>query len=298
MFSSQTYLALKNLKGVGSKKILEFRYSLFANKDLKDPSTKNEFVDLVQTQFGGIERTEALKSWVTAEETIEETQKLDIKIVGYDEPEFPNKFRDQEVNSPVVIFIKGEVASLNQKRPYVAVVGSREATHRGLSVARKMGCFLAEKGIIVVSGLALGCDTQGHLGALEKSGTTIAVLAHGLDEIRPPDNKKLAEKIVSSGGALITEYEINQEVLNYQYAERNRLQTGLSDLVFVVDTGLKGGTQHTIKYAIKQRKKLACRLPRKKEKDYEQVQGNFQLIDSGYTGVSNTKDLEKLISTL
>ena len=210
---------------------------------------------------------------------------------------YPKKFKDPVVDPPLVLFVKGEVASLNQKTPYVAVVGSRKATKRGLTVARKVANYLAEKKIVVVSGLALGCDTQGHIGAIEKAGTTVAVLAHGLDQIRPSENTRLAEDIISSGGSLITEYEINKEVLNYQYAERDRLQAGLSDLVFVVDTGLEGGTQHTIKYAIKQGKKVVCRKPRNSEKDYQEIQGNLQLIESGYKGIDSFENLEKIIES-
>jgi len=298
LFSPQTYLSLKNLKGIGPKKILGFRHSLFFNEDLTDPLDKNDFIDLVQAHFGLNAKREIQSAWIKAQEIIHLTEELDIKVIGYDDIEYPKKFKDPNVNSPLVLFVKGEVASLNQKTPYVAVVGSRKATERGLSVARKVANFLAERKIIVVSGLALGCDTQGHIGAIEKSGTTIAVLAHGLDQIRPKENARLSEEIISTGGCLITEYEINTEVLNYQYAARDRLQAGLSDLVFVVDTGLQGGTQHTIKYAIEQNKELACRKPRKGEEGLEEVQGNIQLIKSGYKGIVSTEDLQELLSRL
>jgi len=298
MFSAQTYLSLKNLKGIGPKKILEFRHSLFFNEDSTDPSDKNDFIDLVQTQFGIKDKKEIQSAWINAQEILEKTQELNIGIIGYDDPDYPVRFKDPAVNSPLVVFIKGEVSTLNQKNPYVAVVGSRKATKRGLTVARKVANYLAEKGIVVVSGLALGCDTEGHVGAIEKSGTTVAVLAHGLDQIRPSENTRLAEDIISSGGSLITEYEINKEVLNYQYAERDRLQAGLSDLIFVVDTGLEGGTQHTIKYANKQGKKVVCRKPRNSEKDYQEIQGNLQLIESGYKGIDSTDDLQQVIDSL
>ena len=298
MFSPQTYLSLKNLKGIGPKKILQFRHSLFFNEDLTDPLDKNDFIDLVQAHFGVNEKKDILNAWIKAQESIQLTEELDIKVIGYDDSEYPKKFKDPNIKSPLVLFVKGEVATLNQKTPYVAVVGSRKATKRGLSVARKVANFLAERKIVVVSGLALGCDTQGHIGAIEKSGTTIAVLAHGLDQIRPKENTRLTEEILSSGGSLITEYEINTEVLNYQYAERNRLQSGLSDLVFVVDTGLEGGTQQTIKYAIEQNKELACRKPREDEKDSQEVQGNLKLIKSGFKGIVSSEDLQELLSTL
>lgn len=136
----------------------------------------------------------------------------------------------------------------------VAIVGSRKPTSYGREVAEKLSYELAQKGIIIVSGLALGIDAIAHRGALEAGKTTIAVLANGLNTVYPSSHKELARKIIEKQGALISEYEPSMPPLPHQFLERNRLVSGLTDAVIVVEAAIRSGTLSTATHALNQGK--------------------------------------------
>ena len=167
------------------------------------------------------------------------------------------------------------------ERALVAIVGTREPTHHGQKAAMALGVRAAQDRIPVVSGLALGCDTLGHQGCVEANGTAIAVMAHGLDHLYPKANRGLAHDILETGGALVSEHPPGVKPTRWFFASRDRLQSALSDIVIVVETGLKGGTQHTIRAALEQRKILACVTPVKPFLDHEKVQGTLKLLNTG-----------------
>jgi DNA processing protein len=149
---------------------------------------------------------------------------------------------------------------------------------------------------VVVSGLALGCDTQGHRGCLEESGTAVAVLAHGLDEVHPNANRPLAEEIVAKGGCLVSEYPIGTEPKPNQFITRDRIQSGLSDAVVVIETGVNGGSMHTVRFAKRQRRLVMCIVPTHDPGAEEQTSGNRLLLDKHQaTGFATTDDLIQLI---
>jgi len=148
-----------------------------------------------------------------------------------------------------------------------------------------------------VSGLAKGCDTAGHVGALRAHGITTAVLAHGLDSIYPKENRSLAENILSNDGLLISEYLVGQKPIGSFFVERDRIQAGLSDCVFVVETGIKGGTMHTVKYCLEYERILACLQHPQEMHNEIKVQGNRALIaDQKGAPVFSVSDIKGLIS--
>ena len=132
-----------------------------------------------------------------------------------------------------------------------------------------------------MSGLALGCDTYAHQGCVEASGKAVAVMAHGLDYIYPKANTNLADLILKTGGVLVSEYPPGVKPEKWFFTARDRLQSALSDIVIIIETGLKGGTQHTIKAAIEQKKKLICVSPVDPYLDHEKTQGTLKLIRDG-----------------
>ena len=109
---------------------------------------------------------------------------------------------------------------------------------------------LAEKGINIVSGLALGCDTAAHKGALEAKGLTTAILGGGLDKIFPSENTTVAERIVNNGGVLLSEYPVGKETDPYTLVARDRLQAALSQAILVIQTDVNGGTMHAVMSAV------------------------------------------------
>lgn len=138
----------------------------------------------------------------------------------------------------------------------VAIVGSRKPTSYGKEVTFNLAYKLAQKGVIIVSGLALGIDAIAHKAAIEAGGTTIAVLANGLDSIYPASHRQLAQKIIDSGGALISEYPPGTPARDFQFLARNRIVSGISDAVIVTEAASRSGTLATVAHALEQNREV------------------------------------------
>ena len=150
-------------------------------------------------------------------------------------------------NPPLKLYVLGNKELLNQKG--VAIVGARDATEYGKRVALQFSKELSENGINIISGLALGIDTYAQLGALSK---TIAVLGSGLDEMYPKQNTELAKRIIRSGGCIITEYPLGTKPEKLNFPQRNRIISGLSEGVLIVEAGEKSGSLITAEFALEQ----------------------------------------------
>jgi len=149
------------------------------------------------------------------------------------------------------------IGSLPQQRSaVVAIVGTRKPTAYGKEVTFKIAYDLAKKGVIIVSGLALGVDTIAHKAALEAGGTTVAVLANGLDSIYPATNQQLAAAIIKSGGAIISEYPPGTPARDFQFLARNRIISGIADAVIVTEAASRSGTLATVAHALDQNKEV------------------------------------------
>lgn len=140
--------------------------------------------------------------------------------------------------------------------PAIAIVGTRKATFEGRQTAKKIARDLAEKGIIIVSGLAMGIDAAAHEGALAGNGRTAAVLANGLDEIYPRHHQKLAEDILNQKGAVISEYPPATPAYPSQFLERNRIISGLSLAVIICEAPIPSGALATARWAAEQGKEV------------------------------------------
>lgn len=151
-------------------------------------------------------------------------------------------------NPPVVLYAKGDVSLLNST--CVAVVGSRRASRYGKDVTTQFSEALSKSGVTIVSGLADGVDTFAHTACLNAKGKTIAVLGSGVNEIYPATNTNLANKIVSDGGLIISEYKPNEKPQTYYFPVRNRIIAGLSKAVLITEATEKSGSMHTKNYAL------------------------------------------------
>jgi len=140
---------------------------------------------------------------------------------------------DTIANKPKKLYFIGQLPET--RVPTVAIVGTRKPTAYGKEVTYQLASSLASHGIVIVSGLALGIDSIAHQAALDVGGTTIAVLANGVDIIYPATNRRLAEDILTKGGAIISEYEPGVRARDYQFLERNRIVSGLSDAIVVTE---------------------------------------------------------------
>jgi len=157
-------------------------------------------------------------------------------------PELLRKIYDP----PIVIYVRGELKPL----PAAGIVGTRKATPYGLRTAGRLAQELAAAGVAVASGLARGIDTASHQAAVAAGGTTWAALGSGLNDIYPPENIKLSEKIVESGGALISEFPMNKGSLAANFPRRNRIISGLSLATVVVEGGFESGAMITARFAL------------------------------------------------
>lgn len=191
-----------------------------------------------------------------ADQIISRSEKQGIKFITYWDNEYPELLKGIK-DFPIILNFQGNLKSLSEL-PTLAIIGTRRPSNYGSRYGQNMAKKCAEKGFNIVSGLAVGCDSAGHLGALDANGITTAVLAHGLDTVYPAENKYLAEKIISNNGLLISEYFIGKRGLPNYFVERDRIQAGLSLGTIVIETDIKGGTMHTVNYTLENDRILGC----------------------------------------
>lgn len=145
------------------------------------------------------------------------------------------------------------IGKLPDKRiPTVAIVGTRKPSAYGKEVTYALSASLARRGVVVMSGLALGVDAIAHQAALDAGGATIAILANGVDSVYPAANRQLAQSIVEHGGAIMSEYEPGTPARDYQFLARNRLVSGLADVLIVTEAAQRSGTLATVAHALEQ----------------------------------------------
>ncbi len=151
---------------------------------------------------------------------------------------------------PAVLWMRGDVRLL--KRPGIAVVGTRQPTPYGTGMAEMLARDLAGRGMVILSGMARGVDTAAHKGALDANGKTVAVWGTGIDVVYPKENRKLAERIVEKGGAIVSEYAMGTFPAPQNFPIRNRILSGMSVGVLVVEAGEYSGTRITARCAMEQ----------------------------------------------
>ncbi len=188
-----------------------------------------------------------------AEIQIELSAEKGFEIISFWDEKYPSLLKEISYPPPV-LFVWGELQ--DPDAVCVAIVGTRKNDYYGKFAAEKFASELAASGVVVVSGLARGADTIAHLAAVEAGGKTYAVVASGLDKISPFVSRKNAEKIVESGGAIISEYDAGVSARPGYFPRRNRIISGISKATIVVQSGLKGGSLITANFAISQGRDL------------------------------------------
>ncbi|MBW8639036.1 DNA-protecting protein DprA [Hoeflea sp. WL0058] len=281
--SSAALTALMKVKGVGRRAALRI-----INSPLPQDDVKYRFLNLAaQAKLP----TEVLsEAWERTQDELERTRFEGIKFFSFHDEGYPKRLRNIP-DPPAMLYVKGDVAGLNAPKS-LAVIGTREPTQYGEKVARRSASTAAEAGFVIVSGLAHGCDTYGHEGCLDAHGTGIAVMAHGLDKIYPAANRGLAGRLLEFGGCLVSEYPLGVTPMRQAFAERDRIQSGLSDAVLVIETDVKGGTMHTVRFSREQHRALACIKHPSNWNREDKTRGNQQLIAQNIArGVSDGAEL-------
>lgn len=211
--------------------------------------------------------------------------KMDIKVIKLTDKEYP-RLLNETTSPPKVIFVRGKIFDL--EKPTIAIVGTRKATSEGLRLAKQVAKTLAEKGFLIVSGLAMGIDTAAHEGALLAGGETIAVLGCGVDSIYPAQNENLGQKILASGGAIISEYPEGTPALPHRFLERNRIVAGLSLATIVIEAPAKSGALVTARFAAECGREVFV-FPG--FAGHPQYKGSHALIRDGARLVNSTEDV-------
>ena len=171
------------------------------------------------------------------------------EVITAESPQYPRQLREIHA-PPIVLYVWGELTERDQHA--IGVIGSRRTTHYGSECAKKLSYQLAYAGLTVISGLARGIDTAAHQGALAAKGRTIAVIGSGLSKLYPPENAALAEKIRSGNGAIVSEFSMEIEPDRQTFPMRNRIISGWSHGILVVEAGLNSGALITASQAIEQ----------------------------------------------
>lgn len=176
-------------------------------------------------------------------------QKNSIDIISILDKEYPSLLKEI-YDPPTQLYIKGNKNILNN--PSIAIIGCRDVSEYGKKVAKYFAYNLANQNINIISGLAKGVDSYAHIGTLSTIGKTVAVVGNGLDITYPIENKYLSEKILKKGGAIISEYPLGTKPEKMNFPARNRIISGMSKGIIVVEAKNKSGTLITVDFALEQ----------------------------------------------
>jgi DNA processing protein len=223
----------------------------------------------------------------TVKRKAEQCLEMGVFSVNREDADYPTSMKSLD-GMPLVLYGMGDITILStRKMPCVAVVGSRMPTLYGVSATREITADLTRHGICIISGLARGVDTIAHETALVEKGKTVAVLAGGLDQVYPPENKSLFERIRRKG-LVLSEMPLGQQALRQYFPARNRILSGLSDVVAIMEAGEFSGTLHTASFAAAQGRDVFV-LPGTIYA--QQSRGNLHLIRDGADILLSAEDI-------
>jgi DNA processing protein len=213
--------------------------------NLFERTTSLENFSLTATQMSAINQP----NWQKIEQIIQHSQTCNSVIIPHDHQHYPHLLKEI-YDPPLVIFVQGDTDILTQMQ--IAMVGSRSATISAREQAMHFAGQLVEEGLVITSGLAIGIDGFAHQGAINAKGKTIAVVATGLDSVYPSRHKQLVSSILASGGVIMSEFPPGTLAKQGHFPKRNRIISGMSVGVLVVEAALKSGSLITARTALEQ----------------------------------------------
>lgn len=233
--------------------ILTFEQYKIIKKQFGDLKTAWEEIDILFLQKLGFslekaERVLKIRKMIDFHQLADRISRLKVQILFIDDSDYPSNLR-AIADPPVFLFVRGKLPPLHKS---LGVVGTRKITDYGRLMTEKFVSDLVRNDFVVVSGLALGVDSCAHTITLKNNGLTIAVLGSGVDYIYPSTNINLSQRILNSGGAIISEYPLGTQPSKHHFPMRNRIISGLSKGVLIVEGGAKSGALITAKYALEQ----------------------------------------------
>lgn len=236
--------------------------------------------------------------FIKAEDYFSEHLNNGIGIIPFGDVDYPESLA-MTPNPPAMLYIKGNTSIL-KSMPGVAIVGSREVSTAGEEITKRITATVCEEKLVIVSGLAIGTDTNAHKAALKAKARTIAVLAHGLESAKPKQNARLANDILLHEGAWVSEYPMGRPAYKQSFVQRNRIQVGLSAASILVEASLNSGTMTQAEFALKAARPIFAVVPHKDNNPLHlNCEGNLQLVRNELARPLRTsKDYEELINTI
>lgn len=246
------YLWLKSIKGVTNNTIELIENNFLNIENLINASDK-EIYDLKNINTNIKENIVKYKSLAYLDKIKENLYNKSIEYICSEDENYPANLK-HIYDAPKVLFYKGDINIANNMG--LTMVGSRKPTDYGIHCAKNISKKLSDAGINIISGLAIGIDSCCHLGAIEGRSKTISVFASSVDNPLPKSNIKLANKILDDGGLILSEYNIGENVYRSNFANRNRIMSGISSGVIVVEAAEKSGSLITVEFALEQGKNV------------------------------------------
>jgi len=249
--TSMQWLALALTPGLGptkARRVIDFFGSVQALFRASLTELEAAGLRAVSAQSLGTGRSMEL-----AQDELGKAAAADARIVALDDPAYPAQLK-QIYDPPLILYVRGNEAVISQ--PGIALVGTRHPTPYGSGMSERLACDLAARGLVIFSGMARGIDTAGHRGAIAAKGKTVAVWGTGVDEVYPKENKRLAEQILALGGAIISEFPIGTFPAPQNFPIRNRIISGISLGVLVVEAAEYSGTRITARCALEQNREV------------------------------------------
>jgi len=242
---SLSAVKLLHLPGVGHRTVYHLLKPVNENHT---PVDDELLADIVAEKIrDGVSRTDIQGYFTKAEDVYRTSLERGVKFASIFDHDYPQRLARLRY-PPTVLSYAGDIAICN-KFVNVTLSGTRHPTPHGYSISMRLGELLARRTCVVVAGLAAGCGTAAHRGCLKANGKTVAVLGHGLAHVYPKENAPLAEKIVESGGAIISARFLDETPRAEFFVERNLIQGGLCDLMIITQTRPKSGIRHIVNAA-------------------------------------------------
>ncbi len=279
------WIGFSSIEQIDSRFILQL-YDYFGDIEKAYNSTKDELGSIEGLSIKKAENFLRLREYLNLDEIFERVISKDIKFLTFEDENYPYRLREIS-DPPAVLYYKGDLSKCNLERT-VGVVGSRRCTINGKESVKKIIKELAGTDICIVSGLATGIDSTAHLAALDNGIKTIGVIASGFNYVYPSSNEKLYERIINNGGVIFTEYYPTFEPLKFRFPQRNRIVSGISKGVVVVEAAIKSGALITAHLALEQGRELMC-IPGSILNP--NTEGIFKLIKDGATIVTSGNDI-------
>ena len=288
MIKLKEILFLKNLKKVGKATIYNKYWEM-----LEDCDALFDLADEVE-KSGKFPKDEIIKSMDHTERLYGEIADSQIDVITVFDEKYPKKLDVMGNKKPLVLYLRGNIDAL--EKPNIAVIGTRKPSKLSKRFEEDLVKNIVNTtDMVVVSGLALGCDKIAHQTTVDENKITVAVLPGDVFKIKPPSHKKLAEDIINAGGCLISEYEPGVKVQKGNYIDRDKVVAALSDALFVVECGINSGTMHTVDFAKEYERPIYSYLP--DERPEGSYDGNEYILKN-YEDALKVEDIEEFLEYL